>query len=116
DHFKRLRPYQIDESLSLGKPEPSFGYPSGHSVRGTVYAMLVAELFPEHKEAILKIGRDIGWNRVIIGKHFPTDIYAGRVLGQAIVRELLATTAFQHDLAEARAEVQAAQPAAAVVR
>jgi acid phosphatase (class A) len=46
---------------------------------------------------------------VLTGKHFLTDIYAGRVLGQAIVRELLASPAFQHDLAEAKAEVQAAQ-------
>jgi acid phosphatase (class A) len=57
----------------------------------------------------LEIGRNIGWDRVLIGKHFPTDIYAGRVLGKAIVHELLASPAFQHDLAEAKAEVQAAQ-------
>lgn len=109
DHWKRLRPYQIDEQLSLGKPEPSFGYPSGHSTRGTVYASLLAELFPEKREAILAIGRDIGWDRVLIGKHFPTDIYAGRVLGKAIMRELLASPAFVRDLAEAKAEVEAAE-------
>jgi acid phosphatase (class A) len=109
DHWKRHRPYQLDEQLSLGQPEPSYGYPSGHSTRGTVQALLLAELFPEQKEAILAIGRNIGWDRVLIGKHFPTDIYAARVLGQAIVRELLASPAFQHDLAEAKAEVRAAQ-------
>jgi acid phosphatase (class A) len=109
DHWKRRRPYQLDESLSLGPREPSYGYPSGHSARGTVQALLLAELFPEHKAAILEIGRNIGWDRVLIGMHFPTDIYAGRVLAQAIVRELLASPAFQHDLAEAKAEVQAAQ-------
>lgn len=109
DHWQRRRPYQLDEHLSLGPGEPSYGYPSGHSTRGTVQALVLAELFPDRKEAILAIGRDIGWDRVLIGKHFPTDIYAGRVLGQAIVRELLANPAFQRDLAEAKAEVQAAQ-------
>ena len=99
----------MDEQLGLGAPEKSFGYPSGHSTRGTVEALLLAELFPEHKEAILAIGRNIGWDRVLIGKHFPTDIYAGRVLGQAIVHELQSSPAFQHDFAEARAELQAAQ-------
>ena len=49
DYWKRLRPYQMDENLSLGTPEPSFGYPSGHSTRGTVYASLVADLFPKRK-------------------------------------------------------------------
>jgi acid phosphatase (class A) len=43
----------------------------------------------------------------VIGKHFPTDVYAGRVLGKAIVRELLESPVFQHDLAEARAEAAA---------
>jgi len=109
DFWKRRRPYQMDEDLTLGRPEKSFGYPSGHSTRGIVQALLLAELFPEQKEAILAIGRDIGWDRVLIGKHFPTDICAGRVLAQAIVRELLASPAFQRDLAEARTEVQAVQ-------
>jgi acid phosphatase (class A) len=109
NHWKRQRPYQLDPQLSLGAPEMSFSYPSGHSTCGTVLALVLAELFPERKEAILAIGREIGWDRVLIGKHFPTDIYAGRVLGQAIVRELLASPDFQRDFAEAKAEAEAAQ-------
>ncbi len=105
NHFKRLRPYQLDESLSQGKPEPSFGYPSGHSTRGTVYAMVLGEVVPGKKDGILQIGRDIGWDRVILGKHFPSDIQAGRVLGQAIVYELLQSPSFKRDLDEAKAEM-----------
>ena len=107
DYWKRRRPYELDDHLSSGKPENDYGYPSAHSTRGTVQALILAELFPEHKEAILEIGRTLGWDRVLLGKHFPTDIYAGRVLGQALVRELMASPAFQRDLAEAKAEVQA---------
>src|ERR1043166_9406772 len=109
NHYKRLRPYQIDNQLTLGDPEPSFSYPSGHSTRGTVYSLVIAELFPEKKDAILEIGRAIGWDRVLIGKHFPTDIYAGRVLGYAIVRELRSSTLFQHYLEQAMAEIHAAE-------
>src|SRR5439155_6276019 len=111
DHWKRRRPYQIDEHLRFGDPEPSFGYPSGHSTRGTVYALLLSEIFPEKKDAILQAGREIGWDRVLIGKHFPTDVNAGRVLGQAIFKELLASAAFQKDLAEAKAEAWEANTA-----
>jgi len=109
DHWKRARPYELDPELLLGKPEKSFAYPSGHATRGTVQSLLLAELFPEKREAILAFGRDIGWDRVLIGKHFPTDIHAGRVLGQAIVRELKANSAFQRDFAEVKAEVQVAR-------
>ena len=107
-HWKRQRPYQLDPELALGKPEESFAYPSGHSTRGTVQSLIMAELFPEKREAILEFGRTIGWDRVIIGKHFPTDVNAGRVLGKAIVRELKKSPAFQRDLAAAKAEVEAA--------
>jgi len=107
NHWKRKRPYQLDPELTLGRPERSFAYPSGHSTRGMAQALLLAELFPQNREAILAIGRDIGWDRVLIGKHFPTDVYAARVLAQAIVREFLASATFQRDLAAAKAEVQA---------
>jgi acid phosphatase (class A) len=113
NHWKRLRPYELDARLLLGSREDSTSYPSGHSTRGTVYAWLFAELFPEKREAIQAIGRQIGWDRVLIGRHFPTDIYAGRVLGKAITSELAASSAFQRDLAEAKAEIEAqskAQP------
>jgi acid phosphatase (class A) len=112
NHWKRLRPYQMDASLTFGQPESSFSYPSGHSTVGTVEALVLAELFPEKREAILELGRQIGWDRVLTGYHFLTDVRAGRVLGQAIVREMMDNPFFQHDLAEAKAEIAAAtQPA-----
>lgn len=106
DHWKRQRPYQLDSSLSIGRPEPSYSYPSGHSTVGTVQALLLAEIFPEKREALLEISRNIGWDRVVIGKHFLTDVRAGRVFGQAIFRELMKNRAFQNDLAEVKAEVR----------
>jgi acid phosphatase (class A) len=109
DYFKRRRPYDIDQSLLKGPPEKDRSYPSGHSTRGMVEALLLAELFPQHKEAILEIGRRLGWDRVLLGKHFPTDVYAGRVVAQALVRELQASAAFQRDFAEVLSEVEAAQ-------
>jgi acid phosphatase (class A) len=111
EYWKRPRPSAMDPSLAFGKSEASFSYPSGHSSIGTVQALVLAELFPEKREPILALGRRIGWNRVLTGYHFLTDVRAGRVLGQAIVRELMANPAFQHDLADAKAEIAAAKQA-----
>ena len=47
----------------------------------------------------------------LTGYHFLSDVRAGRVLGQAIVRELMASPVFQKDLAEAKAEIAVAQAA-----
>ncbi len=108
DHWKCPRPYTTDPRFVHSTPEKSFSYPSGHSTRATVFA----ELFPGRRDALLGISRDIGWHRVLGGVHYPADIYAGRVPGQAIVRKFIASPAFQHDLGEAKAELaaMAAQP------
>jgi acid phosphatase (class A) len=107
DFWMRPRPYLVDTNLLDGEIEKLSGsYPSGHSTRGTVFALLLSELFPDHREAILAKGREIGWHRVMLGKHYPTDIYAGRVLGRSIVQQMKANHAFRHDFNEAKAEVE----------
>jgi acid phosphatase (class A) len=50
----------------------------------------------------------IGWHRVEIARHYPTDTYAGRVLAQAIVKQMVKSEAFQNDFAEAKAEIATA--------
>ncbi len=109
EHWKRKRPYVVDPSLDDGKPVGEFSYPSGHSTGGMTYALVLAEIFPEKRDALIAIGRDIGWHRVVIAKHFPTDVFAGRVLAQAVVREMKANPGFQRDLAEVKVEIAAVQ-------
>jgi acid phosphatase (class A) len=112
NHWQRIRPYHLEPGLFPNavehKARTDYSYPSGHSTRGTTFALLLAELFPEKRDAILAKGCDTGWLRVLGGVHYPTDIYAGRVLGQALAREFLRSEAFQRDLAAARAELAAA--------
>lgn len=119
NHWQRLRPYHVAPERFPDAIEhedrTDYSYPSGHSTRGTVDALVLAELFPRQREAILAKGRDTGWLRVEGGVHYPTDIYAGRVLGQAIFHALQASPQFQADLAAARAE-WASVPEAAALR
>jgi len=109
DHYKRPRPYAIDPTLASGKLEKSFSYPSGHSTESMVLALVLADLFPDKQDAIIAEARTIGWHRVEIARHYPTDIYAGRVLARAIVREMKANPDFQRDFAGAQAEIAAVQ-------
>ncbi len=112
NYWRRPRPYSVDPTLANGKMEKSFSYPSGHSTESMVMALVLAELFPSHRDAIIAEARLIGWHRVEIARHYATDIYAGRVFAQAIVREMKKSADFQRDLAAARAEVESAQQAA----
>ena len=110
NYWKRPRPYVTDPKLAKGADdlEKSFSYPSGHSTRGTVFALVLADLFPDKQDAILATGRDIGWHRVELARHYPTDIYAGRVLARAIVRDMKMNPHFQQDFADAKNEIAAA--------
>ncbi len=112
DFYKRPRPYTTDPSLANGKLEKSFSYPSGHSTESMVLGLVLADLFPGKRDALIAEARSIGWHRVQIARHYPTDIYAGRVLAQAIVKQMVKSDAFQKDFAEAKAEIAAAQAAA----
>jgi len=112
DYFKRPRPYTTDPSLANGKLEKSFGYPSGHSTESMTLALVLAEMLPEKHEAIMDHARLMGWHRVQIARHYPTDIYAGRVLAQAIVKQLKKSDWFEKDFAQAKAEVEAVRSAA----
>jgi len=109
DYFKRPRPYTTDPALANGKLEKSFSYPSGHSTESMTIALVLAELVPDQHDAIIAQGRLMGWHRVQIARHYPTDIYAGRVLAQAIVKEFKQSDAFKKDFAEVKAELTAAR-------
>ncbi len=109
DFFHRPRPFVIDPSLANGKLEKSFSYPSGHSTESMVLALVLADLLPEKSDTILAHARLMGWHRVQIARHYPTDIYAGRVLAQAIVKSFKKSETFEKEFGEVKAEIEAAQ-------
>jgi len=110
--YNRPRPYVLEPQRfsKNADTESSASYPSGHSTRGTVMALLLAEIFPEHRDALLAKGELIGWTRIEAGVHTPLDVYAGRFLGRNMVQVMMRNPSFQADLAAVKAEV-AAEPA-----
>ena len=105
EFYQRPRPYVVDATIVPLAPEKSFSFPSGHSTRGTVYALVLADLLPEKRDALLDAGREIGFHREVAGVHFPSDVYGGRTLGRAIAQALLKNARFQADLVAVRAEL-----------
>ena len=74
-----------------------------------VLALVLADLLPEKHDAIIAHARAMGWHRVEIARHYPTDIYAGRVLAIAIVKQFKKSDAFQKDFDAVKDELAAAQ-------
>ena len=112
DFFNRPRPFMTDTNLQNGKLEQTLSYPSGHSSESMVLALVLTGLVPDKQDAIIAHARQMGWHRIQIARHYPSDIYAGRVLAMAIVREMKKSPQFQADFAAAQAEITAAAQAA----
>ena len=112
NYFHRSRPFTTDTNLANGKLEKSFSYPSGHSTESMVLALVLADLLPAQHDAILAHARTMGWHRVQIARHYPTDIYAGRVLAQAIVKQFKKSEDYEEAFKEAKQEIEAVRKAA----
>lgn len=108
--FSRPRPFLINSRIvPCIEPPPDGSYPSGHSTRGMLDALVLAQIDPANSQAILMRGEQIGDDRVIAGVHFPSDVIAGRKLAQAIMGQLMSDPEFQAEIKAARAEVDTVQ-------
>jgi len=103
--YARPRPFVADPRVRPAVAlETTASFPSGHATRGVLFALLLAELRPDLREALLARGRLIGFDRVIGGVHFPSDVAAGQRLGRALFERLRPTAPYQAALQAARAE------------
>jgi acid phosphatase (class A) len=102
--YNRARPAQLSPTLRpLALPgHPS--YPSGHGFQGWMVALVLAEVRPDARAALLALGERIGVNRVIAGVHYPSDIKAGHRLAEQMLEIAREGKQFQELLAAAKAE------------
>jgi hypothetical protein len=111
--YQRHRPFKTEPKLHpCSAQEKTFSYPSSHSARAMVIAMVLSEMLPERKKALMAEGMQIGDDRALAGQHYPSDVAAGRVLAKAIFEKMEQEPKFQKALEEAKAECAAKEPIA----
>ena len=108
-YFARPRPFIVDSNLTpMVYPKATPSYPSGHTTFAYVMAILLANMVPEKSVAIFNRAASYGYNRVVVGAHFPTDVEAGRIAGTVIDSVFLHEPRFMTDFRKARLEVRTA--------
>jgi acid phosphatase (class A) len=108
-HFGRPRPFVVSADLTpMIYPKATPSYPSGHTTFAYVMAILLANMVPEKAVPIFDRAAEYGYNRVVAGAHFPTDVEAGRIAGTVIDSVFFHEPRFMTDFIRARTEVREA--------
>lgn len=107
--FGRVRPFLANpEVKALVKTSKSGAYPSGHTTRVTIVAVVLTSMAPEKRDMIWARAAEYAQSRVVGGVHYPEDLAAGFRAGSAMAAAIMAQPEFKADYPAARAEVRAA--------
>ncbi|WP_115572261.1 acid phosphatase [Xanthomonas campestris] len=114
--YQRPRPFmRNDQPMCTPADDDSLrkngSYPSGHTAIGWSWGLILAELAPARRDALLARGRAFGDSRLVCNVHWQSDVLQGRIMGAATVAALHGNADFQKDLAAARREIAKATPA-----
>ena len=67
--------------------DPSF--PSAHTLYAFMMATLLATWFPKYRIVFFLLAAFVGWTRIYLGLHYPTDVIGGILLGYGITKLFL---------------------------
>lgn len=114
-YFHRPRPHHLDPTIhpvcKANPPDPAradFAYPSGHGSTGYLEALVLVQILPEKRDAILARADEYAQSRVICGVHYPSDMPASKLLAYSVMGLLMNQPLFRKELEAAKAETRAA--------
>jgi len=91
--IQRQRPFlflEMASKFSKGPGEildPSF--PSAHAAFSFMMATLLVHRYPRYRIVFYITAAFIGWTRIYLGVHYPTDIITGALLGYGLTKLFL---------------------------
>lgn len=97
--YPRKRPFLYLEGLVPCVPKEVTGaYPSGHATLARLFSKILANLYPTRKKAFEDRADQIARDRVLSGVHHPSDIEAGKQLGNELYQAMILSDAFNEVL------------------
>ncbi len=86
----RRRPVKIIRCVSLVREPDCFSFPSGHATAAMSVALAYGLAFPTWAVPLLLLALLIGFSRVRLGVHYPSDVLIGQLIAAVTVTLLSA--------------------------
>ncbi|HET6837356.1 MAG TPA: phosphatase PAP2 family protein [Gemmatimonadales bacterium] len=85
----RARPSTVDRLVSLVAEPDRFSFPSGHATASMSVALVYGAAFPAWSLPLLLLAVVVGFSRVRLRVHYPSDVLVGQLIA-AVTASLLA--------------------------
>ena len=93
-HFKEKfnvpRPHEVHKDIdAIGRMDSTTNktasYPSGHATQGMLVALYAAQKYPQHRDNLIKAGKESGLGRIKAGFHYIPDYIVGNLLAEKLM-------------------------------
>lgn len=83
--YPRRRPYlALPGTRTFRNPLKDHSFPSGHTTAIFAWVVPYMAAFPVLSFALLPLGCIVGFSRMYLGLHYPSDVLAGAVIGTGV--------------------------------
>jgi undecaprenyl-diphosphatase len=76
----RGRPAKVEGCLNLVREPDCFSFPSGHAAASMSVALAYGTTFPAWAAPLLLVAAAVGFSRVRLGVHYPSDVLVGQLI------------------------------------
>ncbi|HEV1997188.1 MAG TPA: phosphatase PAP2 family protein [Candidatus Dormibacteraeota bacterium] len=84
-YFLRQRPWAVlEEDIVIGKRTTDSSFPSGHTAGSFAAGLAMSHCYPRHRPMLLGIAAAVGFSRIYLGHHYPSDVLGGVIIGAVV--------------------------------